>query len=169
MTVERANDPALRRGTGWSPALRSHAFDGIGEPDFADVQVVPLRAARGHAPDEWVRAIFDRRSIPLWVKALFGLRAVLVPFIGLRQSRERASGPFDVREVVDGEALVVTDAPHLLFRLGVAADEDTGLLRATTVVQHHGWRGRVYFVPVGVLHGPVLRSMMTRAVRRLGR
>lgn len=150
------------------PALRSHAFDGIAQPDFADVQVVPLRGASSLAPDEWVRVIFDRRSIPAWVKALFVARAVLVPFIGLRQSRERAARHFDVREVMDGEALVVTDAPHLLFRLGVVADEASGLLRATTVVQHHEWRGRLYFVPVGLLHGLVLRSMMTGAVRRQG-
>ncbi len=149
------------------PGLTSRAFDGVPVPDFADVQVVALRGATGVSADEWVRAIFDRRSVPVWVRALFVLRAVLVPFIGLNQSRERQAGPFEVREVVDGEALVVTDEPHLLFRLGVAADDTTGLLRATTVVQHHGWRGRLYFVPVGVLHGPVLRSMMTRAVRRL--
>lgn len=59
-----------------------------------------------------------------------------------------------------------TDAPHLRFRLGVKVDEAHGLLVATTVVRHHNWRGRLYFVPVGLLHGPVLRSMMHRAVRR---
>lgn len=144
----------------------SHALDGVPEPDFADVQIVPLRGATGIAADDWVRAIFDRRSIPIAVKVLFGLRAVLVPFIGLNQARERASSPFEVREVVDGEALVAHDEPHLLFRLGVAVDDEAGLLRATTVVQHHNWRGRLYFVPVGVLHGPVLRSMMIRAVNR---
>lgn len=152
-----------------SPALHSRALDGVAEPDFADVQVVALRGAVGVAPDDWVRAIFDRRSLPVWVKALFGVRAVLVPFIGLRQSQERAAGPFDVRDVEGGEALVVTDEPHLLFRLAVAADDEAGLLRATTVVQHHNWRGRLYFVPVGMLHGPVLRSMMVRAVKREAR
>lgn len=148
------------------PAFVSRALDGVAEPDFADVQIVALRGATGISADEWVRAIFDSRSLPFWVKALFGLRAVLVPFIGLRQARERAASPFEVRDVVGGEALVVTDAPHLLFRLGVAVDDDAGLLRATTVVVHHNWRGRLYFVPVGVLHGPVLRSMMVRAARR---
>lgn len=148
------------------PSFASRALEGVSEPDFADVQLVALRGATGIAADDWVRAIFDRRSIPVWVQGLFGLRALLVPFIGLNQSRERASSPFEVREVVGGEALVVTDAPHLLFRLGVAVDDDAGLLRATTVVVHHNWRGRLYFVPVGVLHGPVLRSMMVRAVNR---
>lgn len=149
-----------------SPGFASRALDGVPEPDFADVQIVPLRGATGIAPDDWVRAIFDRRSIPIAVKALFGLRAVLVPFIGLNQGRERASNPFEVEDVVDGEALVAHDEPHLLFRLAVAVDDERGLLRATTVVVHHNWRGRLYFVPVGVLHGPVLRSMMLRAVER---
>lgn len=151
------------------PGLTSHAFDGVPVPDFADVQVVALRGATGVPADAWVHAIFDRRSVPVWVRALFVLRAVVVPLLGLRQSRERAAEPFRVREVLDGEALVVTDERHLLFRLGVAADDRAGLLRATTVVQHHGWRGRLYFVPVGILHGPVLRSMMTRAVARAAR
>lgn len=149
-----------------APGFASHALDGVPEPDFADVQLVPLRGATGIAADDWARAIFDRRSIPAWVKALFGLRAVLVPFIGLNQSRERASKPFEVQDVLGGEALVAHDDSHLLFRLGVAVDDEAGLLRATTVVVHHNWRGRLYFVPVGVLHGPVLRAMMVRAVER---
>lgn len=148
------------------PAFVSRALDGVPEPDFADVQLVAMRGATGISAQEWVRAIFDPRSLPVWVKALFGLRAVLVPFIGLNQSRERAGSPFEVRDVVDGEALVAHDESHLLFRLGVAVDDEAGLLRATTVVVHHNWRGRLYFVPVGVLHGPVLRSMMIRAVNR---
>ena len=152
-----------------SPAFVSAALTGVTEPDFADVQIVALRGATGISAEEWVRAIVDRRSIPGWVKGLFVVRAVLVPLIGLRQSEERAADPFAVREVVGDEALVVTDAPHLEFRMAVAADDAAGLLRATTVVRFHGWRGRLYFVPVGVLHGPVLRSMMLRAVRRARR
>ena len=151
------------------PAFAGRALIGVPEPDFADVQLVALRGATGVPAEEWVRAIFDPRSLPLWVKVLFGLRFLLVPFIGLNQSQERAAHPFAVQDVVDGEALVVTDEPHLLFQLGVVADDEAGLLRATTVVQHHNWRGRLYFLPVGVLHGPVLRSMMTRAVKRVGR
>ena len=150
------------------PRLVSSALSGMPPPDFADVQIVPLRGAPAASAAEWVGRIFDRRSIPPWVGALFAVRAAVVPLIGLRQSRERAAHPFAVSEVHGEEALVVTDAPHLLFRLGVAADEEAGLLRATTAVWFHGWRGRAYFVPVGVLHGPVLRSMMLRAVRRGG-
>jgi hypothetical protein len=31
----------------------------------------------------------------------------------------------------------------------------------------HGWRGRLCWLPVGALHGPVTRSMMRRAVSRI--
>ena len=131
------------------PRLVSSALSGMPPPDFADVQLVALRGADPATPSEWVERVFDRRSIPPWVAALFVARAAVVPFIGLRQSRERAQEPFAVSEVHGEEALVVTDAPLLLFRLGVAADEEAGLLRATTGVWFHGWRGRAYFVPVG--------------------
>ena len=87
------------------PGLTSHAFDGVPVPDFADVQVVALRGATGIPADVWVHAIFDRRSVPVWVRALFVLRAAVVPLLGLRQSRERAAEPFRVREVLDGEAV----------------------------------------------------------------
>jgi hypothetical protein len=41
------------------------------------------------------------------------------------------------------------------------------MLRVTTAVWLHGWRGRLYFAPVAVLHDPVTRSMMRRAIRRV--
>ena len=142
----------------------SAALRGVERPDFADVQIVPVDAASPASATQWVDRIFSLGSAPWWVTALFGLRALLVPFIGLRQSREREQRPFAVSEGVDGEALVVTRAPHLDFRLGVV--ERDALLYATTVVTFNNWRGRLYFVPVGVLHGPVLRAMMVKAVRR---
>lgn len=147
----------------------SAAFDGVGRPDFADAQIVSLCGANGIGAAEWVERIFDLRNAPKWVLALFAVRALLVPVIGLRQSQEAAAQPFRVDEVVDGEAIIDTDAPHLHFRLGVAVDEVHKLLVATTVVRHHNWRGRLYFVPVGLLHGPVLRSMMRQAVVRARR
>jgi len=37
----------------------------------------------------------------------------------------------------------------------------------TTAVRLKGWRGRVYFVPVRLLHDPVTRSMMASAANQL--
>ncbi|MEV7963018.1 DUF2867 domain-containing protein [Oerskovia paurometabola] len=79
-------------------------------------------------PAAWVRAIFDVRSTPLWVRAA-----------------------------------------HLDFRCAVGFDGAARLVRVTTVVRLHGWKGRAYFVPVRLAHGPVLTAMLRRAARRLGR
>lgn len=113
----------------------SAAFDGVGQPDFADAQIVGLDGVVGIDASEWVGRIFDLHNAPRWVWALFAVRAALVPLIGLRQRQEAAANPFAVDQVVGREAVVDTDAPHLHFRLGA-------------------------------MHGPVLRSMMRRAVRR---
>ncbi len=48
----------------------------------------------------------------------------------------------------------------------MAADGDAGLLRCVTTVRLHGWRGRLYFLPVRLLHDPVTPAMMQAAVRR---
>ncbi|MBA2695284.1 MAG: DUF2867 domain-containing protein [Actinobacteria bacterium] len=54
----------------------------------------------------------------------------------------------------------------MTFRCGGGVDHAAGLLRVTTAVWLHGRRGRIYFAPVSVLHDPVTRAMMRRAVRR---
>lgn len=65
------------------------------------------------------------------------------------------------------EALIVADERHLDFRVAVGVDSRANLLRVTTVVRLHGWRGKVYFAPVRLLHGPVVQAMLRRAIRRL--
>ena len=45
-------------------------------------------------------------------------------------------------------------------------DTDRRLLRITTAVRLHGWRGRLYFAPVSVLHPLVTRAMASRAAAR---
>ena len=40
-------------------------------------------------------------------------------------------------------------------------------VHVTTAVTLKGWRGRVYFAPVRLLHDAVTRSMMIAAARRL--
>jgi hypothetical protein len=69
-----------------------------------------------------------------------------------------------VREHAD-EVLVELDDRHLDFRCGIAVDERMRLLRVTTTVRFHGWRGRLYFVPVRVLHPIVVRAMIRSASR----
>lgn len=133
-------------------------------PDRYDRQSMPLPHGIDLAPDEWAREIFDIRHSGPIVKTLLGLRQSLVPLIGVPPTRVN---PFRVRNVEDGEALIAHRERHLDFWCGVRGDG--GALDVTTAVTLHGWRGRAYFVPVGVLHGLVTRAMMRRAVRRVAR
>lgn len=146
------------------PVFVSMAFDDIPRPDFADVAVVsiPGTAALRDDPDWWVRQVFSVRSVP-WVAGLFALRQALVGLIGVSRGSGRT---FDVRSVRGDEALVGTDENHLDFRVGVAVDHERRLLRVTTTVRLHGWRGRLYFAPVRLLHAPIVQAMTAGAARR---
>jgi hypothetical protein len=147
------------------PVFRSTAFDDIPEPDFADVVVVSIPATSHPINDNpawWADRVFNVRSMPRWIVFLLGLRQLAVRLIGV----ERApSSVFDVKAVEGEEALIAADDKHLDFRAGVAVDISQRLLRVTTVVRFNGWRGRLYFIPVGLLHDPITRSMARRAVR----
>lgn len=98
--------------------------------------------------------------------ALLALRQALVGLIGIPRADPQAI--FAVARVEGEEALIDADDLHLRFCCGVAVDPDRSLLRVTTTVRLKGWRGRVYFAPVSLLHAPIVRSMMIKAVRRRG-
>ena len=128
-------------------SLVSSALTEMPVPDFADVVVVALPSGLGPLvadPARWARAIFSPAAAPVWVKALFALRGGLVGLIGVRCA---PSDGFEVAEVAGGEALIRADDRHLAFRCGVAVDHERRLLRVTTAVRLHGWRGRCCFAP----------------------
>jgi hypothetical protein len=141
---------------------RSLALREIPRPDFADVHIMPIPEGVDLDPAEWANLIFDRGSSPRTGRVLMRLRQVLVPLLGLRPSS--SAGVFAVDAVVDGEALISVDEPHLDFRCGVRVDDD--LLVVTTTVLLHGRRGRLYFAPVSVVHGPLVQATMHGAIRR---
>lgn len=147
------------------PHFSSLAFEDVPRPDYADVAVVPLPDGATTDPEEWARAIFAVRSAPLWVRGAFVLRQALVPLIGVSRGDQSV---FDVARTAGEEALIVADDKHLDFRCAVGVDAAARLVRVTTVVRLHGWRGRAYFAPVRLLHGPVLRAMVRRAASRRG-
>lgn len=70
-----------------------------------------------------------------------------------------------VSRATSDEAIIDTDDRHLRFVAAVTAEPH--LVHVTTAVTLKGWRGRVYFAPVRLLHDAVTRSMMTAAARRL--
>ena len=149
-----------------TPCLRSSAFADIPAPAFADVVVIPIPSEVGVVnpdPAYWAKAVFNPRTAPRWVQVLFGVRQAAVRLIGVPPA---TADVFRVVNVVGDEALISTDDLHLDFRCGVGIDVDARLLRVTTVVRLKGRRGRVYFAPVSLLHGPVTRSMARHAVTR---
>lgn len=146
------------------PAFWSLALDDIPRPDFVDVVAAPLPSGATHDPRVWAETVFAGTSSPLWIRFAFAVRQLLAPVIGVpRGGRDT----FAVSRVEDGEALIAVDDRHLDFRAGVAVDVDTRLVRVTTVVRLKGWRGRVYFAPVSVVHPVVVQSMLRRACKRL--
>ncbi|MEZ5411611.1 MAG: DUF2867 domain-containing protein [Acidimicrobiales bacterium] len=148
------------------PCFDSLALRDIPAPDHADVVLVPLPAGAPTDPTVWAETIFSPASAPAWVKALFGVRQALVGLIGVDRG---PSDVFAVRETSGPEALLAANDRHLDFRAGVAVDEAARMVRVTTTVRLHGWRGRLYFAPVRLLHGPVTQAMLRRAARRLAR
>ncbi len=160
-TPEHPQDLA-RAGSG--PVFRSLALDSIPVPDYADVIVVPVPAGCPSDPRVWAETLFSPKSMPAWVAALMGLRQALVGLVGINRAPQ---GVFAVSDVRGEEALISADDNHLDFRCGVAFDAGARLLRVTTTVRLKGWRGRLYFAPVRVLHPLVVHAMMVRAARRL--
>ena len=153
--------------TGGEPAFRSLALDEIARPDHLDVIAVPLPAGAPHDPETWAHELFTLASTPIWVRAAFVVRQALAPLIGVpRGDRDTA---FAVRRVVGEEALIVTPDRHLDFACAVGVDVDRRLVRVTTAVRLHGWRGRLYFAPVRAVHPLVVAAMLRRTAARLGR
>ena len=148
-----------------APAFRSLALDEVPRPDHLDVIGVPLPEGASTDPALLTRKIFSIGSTPIWVRLAFGLRQLLVPLIGVRPGDPGTA--FAVKRVVGEEALVEASDRHLDFAAGVGVDAERGLVRLTTAVRLHGWRGRLYFAPVALVHPAVVRSMMRRAARRL--
>ena len=147
------------------PVFRSLALQSIPTPDYADVIVLPVPDGASADPHVWAEELFSLKSMPAWVTALMGMRQAVVGLVGISRA---PAGVFAVAEVRGEEALISADDTHLDFRCGVAYDAGARLLRVTTAVRLRGWRGRLYFAPVRLLHPLVVHAMMARTIRRLG-
>ena len=142
----------------------SAALRDIPQPDFVDLAATVLPPGATTDPTRWANEIFSVGAAPLPVKVLMALRQALVPLLGIPRADRSA---FTVTEVVGDEALMVGDDVHLDFRLGVGVDAARGLVRLTTVVRLKGPRGRLYFLPVRLLHSVIVHAMLRAAARRL--
>ena len=143
----------------WSLALRD-----IPTPDYADAIIAPLPAGTPADPTVWARRLFSLHAMPRWVVGALAVRQVLVPLLGIPRADHDV---FAIREQQEDEVLLGADDRHLDFRCAVAVDAAARLLRVTTTVRLHGWRGQAYFLPVRVLHPLVLRAMIRSAGQSL--
>jgi hypothetical protein len=100
--------------------------------------------------------------VPSWVGALFAVRQRAVKALGIPRGERWMLA---VSRATSDEAIIDTDDRHLRFVAAVTAEPH--LVHVTTAVTLKGWRGRVYFAPVRLLHDAVTRSMMAAAARRL--
>jgi hypothetical protein len=130
--------------------------------DWSDAYAVftPSGAPR-RDPQEWADAIFH--GPPLWIRALFGLREVVVRPMGIERGGSHVFATVDWRP---DEILVGTDQGHLGFRASVLVEPDRVVL--STVVQLHTRRGRAYSALVRRIHPVVVRGMLSRAVQKMG-
>lgn len=129
--------------------------------DWSDAYAVftPSGAPR-HDPQEWADAIFH--GPPLWIRALFGLREVVVRTMGIERGGSHVFATVDSRS---DEVLVGTDQGHLGFRASVLVEPDRVVL--STVVRLHNRRGRAYSALVRRIHPRVVRGMLARASRKM--
>jgi hypothetical protein len=146
------------------PVFVSAALRDIPRPDFVDVAAVPLPTGADTDPARWAAEVFSGANAPAAVRALLGLRQQLAPLIGVPRAPR---GIFTVREVIGEEAVIAVDDVHLDFRVGVAVDATRSLVRVVTVVRLKGRRGRLYFLPVRLLHSPVVHAMLNAASSRM--
>ncbi|WP_310164816.1 DUF2867 domain-containing protein [Arthrobacter sp. BE255] len=167
MDPDPENEPSGTVGgadAGNLPVFRSLALESIPVPDYADVIVLPVPRGASAEPRVWAEELFSLESMPGWVAALMGLRQAVVGLMGISRA---PAGVFAVAAVSGEEALISADDTHMDFRCGVAYDAGARLLRVTTAVRLKGWRGRLYFAPVRLLHPLVVHAMMARTIRRL--
>jgi hypothetical protein len=138
------------------------AYELLPRPDWAGTTTVAIAPDLEASPRAWAQAIFDPRSVPNWVKALYVGRMVVAAVLHLAPG-DRSMLAVD--RVVGDEAVIDTDDRHLRFVATVR--QEPGLVHMTTLVRLKGLRGRVYFAPVRLLHDAVTRSMMVAAASRL--
>jgi hypothetical protein len=102
--------------------------------------------------------------MPKWIILAMGLRQTIVPLLGIRRAPK---GVFLVREVRGDEALMAFEDKHLDFAVAVGVSEDTNTVRVTTTVRIKNTLGRLYFLPVRLLHPIVIQSMLKRSRKLL--
>jgi len=128
--------------------------------DHADAYAVTFPYRPPGDPQEWADAIFS--APPLAVRALFGVRELLVRAVGIEPGGSKV---FTTVARTDNEVLLGADQSHLGFRASVLVEHNRVVV--STVVELHNRRGSAYFAFVSRLHPFVVRRMLARAARKM--
>lgn len=112
-------------------------------------------------------------TMPVWVKALMGLRNALVAPFGLKTGKHlenSASAPggdpgalFPVTYRDESEVIVGIDDHHLDFRIAVHRADDRIFM--ATWVRTHNLLGRTYLTVIMPFHVLIVRDCMKRIAR----
>ncbi|SNS09959.1 Protein of unknown function [Geodermatophilus saharensis] len=140
--------------------LTAATLDGA---DFTDAFAVAVPPGASTDARDWLAA-FGPAAVPPWVRALMGVRTVLVRPFHLRTG----TGLFPVLSASADTVVSGVDDRHLDFRLVLhvrpaAAGHE---LVAVTVVRRHNALGRAYFGVVRPFHTRVVPGMLRRMVQR---
>lgn len=150
--------------------------------DHVDVKTVESEATLR----EFLAALMSYQ--PAWMTALYGVRAVFVRLLGMRQhgvprpqnlrpeeipmTPGSAASFFTVRHAEEGHVWVVSATDkHLDATLAVVMEPGGGPLRrfhVVTLVHYRNWAGPVYFNVIRPFHHLVVRGMARSAARAPG-
>ncbi|UXI02975.1 DUF2867 domain-containing protein [Photobacterium sp. TY1-4] len=109
-----------------------------------------------------------------WIKALMGLRNLLVTPFGLKtgpmndgeQVLQERIGIFKVYEKTAHEVLLGENDRHLDFRISVLKDTASATLTVTTKVEMHNTLGRAYITVIEPFHRMIVKSMLRQAKKK---
>jgi hypothetical protein len=153
------------------PASRSfpRPADLLPGADFGDCFVLTVGGQNLDAA-EGARRVFAQA--PRWIKALLGLRNLMVKPFGLKPGRDRTApaapqiGIFPVIHQTPGEVLMGLNDRHLDFRVSLAIRNlDAGRqdISVSTAVRTHNLFGRGYLAVVKPFHRLIVPTMLRQA------
>jgi hypothetical protein len=131
-----------------------------GRIDWADGWVTSIAAGETRDPVEWAQAIFD---MPPLVKGLMRLRDRLVRRLGLQTvtDQELPDTFFPLLAQTPSELVLGFKDKHLDFCVGLTIAD--GRVWLTTTVQFNNWFGRLYFIPVRLIHPLIVKACIQQA------
>ncbi len=151
------------------------------EMHYCDVFQVEVITDKSLQKEQLIVDFFD--IFPVWFKGLLEIRNVFAKFAGLNTGRgnkeeeEKSKkeqemgeriGFFKVLDQTEEEIYMGENDKHLNFRVSVflKKKKEQSLFSMATTVHFNNWLGRVYFVPVKIVHRLVVPLLLKRAVRK---